>query len=135
MPHERPQLSHPDRIRLEHMLDAANRALTFCRGKLRDDLDHDDMLLFAVLKAIEIVGEAAGKVSPSTQAAWPDIDLWVIRRTRNRLIHGYDSIDRSIVWDTVQQSLPRLVGQLQSVLDSPDGPKDPAAPPRDPAHE
>ncbi len=62
-----------DRIRILHMIDAAESIEQFVTGKKRGDLDTDRMLLFAVLRAIEVIGEAASKVTAETQAIWPSI--------------------------------------------------------------
>lgn len=109
---------HPgdDRIRLTHMLEWARRAERFCAGKQRSDLDDDELLLLAVLKAIETICEASTKVSEPTRARLTGIDWWTVRRTRNRLIHGYDRIDAGIVWKTVRESLPALIAELEAAL-------------------
>ena len=57
-----------DRIRLQHMLDAANEALNFIRGKNRADLDSDRMLVLSLVRELEIIGEAASKVSVETRS-------------------------------------------------------------------
>jgi len=62
-----------DRVRVLHMVDAAEAVASFIAGRKRDDLDHDQMLLFAVVRAIEIMGEAAAKVSDGTRDAAPAV--------------------------------------------------------------
>jgi uncharacterized protein with HEPN domain len=62
-----------DRVRLRHIVDALNAAMRFVDGRKRSDLDTDEMLLFALVRAIEIVGEAASKVTAETRAAMPDL--------------------------------------------------------------
>jgi uncharacterized protein with HEPN domain len=74
------------------------------------------MLLLSLLKCIEIVGEAASRVSPRTQADLPDLPWADIVGMRNRLIHAYYDVDHDLVWDTVEQDLPGLVGALQTAL-------------------
>ena len=82
-----------DRVRVCHMIDAAEAVGEFIEGRNRRDLDHDRMLLFAVVRAIEVIGEAAAKVSAETRAAAPVIPWGAIVGMRNRLIHGYFDID------------------------------------------
>ena len=77
-----------DAIRLRHMLDAAREALVFCAARTRHDLDHDRQLLLAVLKDLEIIGEAASKVSAEAVARWNRIPWQDIIGMRHRLIHG-----------------------------------------------
>ena len=82
-----------DRIRLQHMLNAADTAIEFMRGRDRSALDHDRMLLFAVVRAIEVLGEAASKVTPETRERHHDLPWRAATAMRNRLIHGYFDID------------------------------------------
>ncbi len=77
-----------DAIRVKHMLDAAELTQRFIAGRARGDLDGDDMLLFALVRAIEVIGEAASRVTPETRAAWPQIPLAAMSGMRNRLIHA-----------------------------------------------
>lgn len=74
-----------------------------------DDLDRDRMLLFAVVRAVEIVGEAAAKTSAETQAQLPDVPWASIVGMRNRLIHGYFDINTEILWKTATVEVPALL--------------------------
>jgi uncharacterized protein with HEPN domain len=105
-----------DAVRLRHMLDAAREAQGFASTRSRSDLDEDRQLLLALVKAIEIVGEAASRVSAETKAALPDVPWQDIVAMRHRLIHGYFDTDVDIVWSTVSQDLPPLQAQLERAL-------------------
>lgn len=74
------------------------------------------MLLFAVVRAIEAVGEAASKVSVETRVATPEIPWQQIVAMRNRLIRAYFNIDLAIVWRTAQEEMPDLLNSLLAVL-------------------
>ena len=77
-----------DRVRLQHRLDAAEVAIEFMQGRDRSALDHDRMLLFAVVRAVEILGEAAGRVSLETRELCQNL-LWPAAASmRSRLIYG-----------------------------------------------
>lgn len=78
-----------DSVRLRHMRDAAREAVGFVGHKRRTDLDDDRMLVFALVKAIEIVGEAANQVSAATRSELPDVPWADIIGMRHRLIHAY----------------------------------------------
>ncbi len=78
-----------DRIRLCHMLDAAMEAVRFTQNRTRQDLDHDRQLEWALVKAIEIVGEAAGQLSEEAKTRFPDIPWQKMTGMRNRLVHAY----------------------------------------------
>jgi uncharacterized protein with HEPN domain len=73
------------------------------------------MLLFALLRAIEIIGEAAAKVSPETRSSAPAVPWIGIIAMRNRLIHAYFEIDRDIVWKTATEEIPALQALLRAL--------------------
>ena len=109
-------MSKDDEIRLRHMLDAAREASSYGAGRQRSDLDQDRMLVHALVRCLEIVGEAAAQVSPECRSAistipWPDIV-----GMRNRLVHAYFDIDLNVVWDTVAHDLPPLMAELERYL-------------------
>lgn len=107
-----------DRVRIRHMIDAAETVGQFVSGRIRADLDTDRMLLFAVVRAIEIIGEAAGKLSSELQDQARDIPWAAIVSMRNRLIHGYFDIDTEIVWKTVTAEIPALLPRLRALIGS-----------------
>ncbi|MCH7932259.1 MAG: DUF86 domain-containing protein [Proteobacteria bacterium] len=104
-----------DRIRIRHMLDSAREALAFARGRSRTDLDRDRIFALALVKCIEIVGEAAVGLGPATREQYSKIPWADIIGMRNQLIHAYFEIDMDRVWDTVTDDLPRLVTQLEGI--------------------
>ena len=101
-----------DNTRLTHMLEAAEKALTFSHGKQRTDFDHDEILGLALVRLLEIIGEAANRVSQDTQDQHSEIPWPKIVGMRNRLIHGYDVVDLDILWQTLDQDLQPLVDAL-----------------------
>jgi uncharacterized protein with HEPN domain len=105
-----------DRVRLRHIADALNAAMRFVDGRVRNDLDTDEMLLFALVRAIEIVGEAASKVTAETRAEMPDLPWASIVGMRHRLIHAYFDINRDILWTTVTEAVPPLAERLNKFL-------------------
>ena len=118
MPRDPAEVLREDRIRLIHMLEAARRVARYCQGMTRATLEADEMRLLAVVKSIEVIGEASTKVSQATQARVPGIDWLGVRRMRNRLIHGYDTIDAARVWDAVELDVPGLIAALEAELGS-----------------
>lgn len=105
-----------DAIRLHHMLDAATEALGFTRGRHRKDLDHDRQLAWALVKAIEIMGEAAGQLSEEARAELPNIPWRNIIGMRNRLVHAYFDINLDVLWKTVIEGLPPLLAEIKRAL-------------------
>jgi uncharacterized protein with HEPN domain len=98
------------------MIDAAESAQQFMAQRPRDDLDSDRMLLFAVIRAIEVIGEAAAKVSEESRTAHAEIPWNAISGMRNRLIHGYFDIDAEIVWKTATVEIPTLLPRLLALV-------------------
>ncbi|MDW8317052.1 MAG: DUF86 domain-containing protein [Anaerolineae bacterium] len=105
-----------DTVRLRHMLDAAEEAIGFAQGGERKDLDRDRKLTLALIKDIEIIGEAAYQVSDETRSQLPDIPWQDIIGMRHRLVHAYFDINLDVLWQTVQQDLPPLVEVLRRAL-------------------
>ena len=99
------------------MNDAAAAALRFVQGRRREDLDRDEMLLFALVRAVEVIGEAATKVSPDGRAALAGIRWAAIVGMRNRLVHAYFDVDRDVLWSTVCEEIPRLMARLSEAID------------------
>jgi uncharacterized protein with HEPN domain len=102
-----------DRVRLHHMVEAGESAVQFVAGRQRGDLDTDRLLLFALVRAIEVLGEAASQISEETRATHANIPWRAIIGMRNRLIHAYFAINTEIVWQTVTQEIPALLPQLR----------------------
>jgi uncharacterized protein with HEPN domain len=108
---------HRDRddVRLSHMLQYSREAVALIQSRTRADLDSDRVLSLALVRLIEIVGEAASRVSAATRLAQPEIPWQEITHMRNRLIHGYDAVDMEILWQTLQQDLPPLIVSLKRI--------------------
>ena len=93
-----------------------NEALDFVRGKRRVDLDTNRMLVLCLVKELEIIGEAAGRVSNDVRSQHGAIPWQDISGMRNRLIHAYFDVDLDVVWNTVSNDLPQLKAGLESLL-------------------
>ena len=104
------------------MLDAAREAIGFARGRTRRDLDDDRQLVLALVKAVEIVGEAAYQVSDETRLGLPDIPWRDIVGMRHRLVHAYFDINLDVLWRTLQDDLPLLLEELERAAPGPTRP-------------
>ena len=105
-----------DTVRLRHMFGAAQDIVRFAAGRSRADLDSDQMLFFALLHGLQIVGEAASQVSPERRAAIPAIPWRTIVGMRHRLVRAYADVNRSIIWDTVNSDISPLIAILERAL-------------------
>ena len=108
-------MSPDDLIRLRHMAEAARTAMRFCVGREQHELDSATMLRMALLHVVQIIGEAAARVSDAGRAAAPGVEWPVIVAMRNRLVHAYFDVNTDILWKTVMLSLPALLQQLEAV--------------------
>jgi uncharacterized protein with HEPN domain len=107
---------HDDTITLRQMLDHIDEAIALAQNQTRKDLESDRVLFLALLKLVEIVGEAAWRISEPFQSAHPEIPWREIIGTRNRLVHGYDSVDSDILWAIVTADFPSLSRQIKTLL-------------------
>jgi uncharacterized protein with HEPN domain len=101
------------------MLDHAVEAVEMARGRTRQDLDTDRQLNLSLVRLLEIIGEAARRVSEITQQQCSGIPWPEVVGLRNRLIHGYDSVDFDILWNILTDDLPPLILVLTAFLASP----------------
>jgi uncharacterized protein with HEPN domain len=106
-----------ENIRLRHMLDHAREAIALVQDKTRSDLDSDRVLSLALVRLLEIVGEAANRVSKEEQTLHSEIPWSQIIGLRNRLIHGYNAVDNDILWQILTHDLPMLVVALEVILE------------------
>jgi len=105
-----------DSGRLLDMLAAVEKAISFSSGMARSSLDENEMLALALVRLLEIIGEAARFVPDPIKWSYPEVPWQEIAGTRNRLIHGYFAVDLDIVWAIIQNDLPTLAVQLRKIL-------------------
>ena len=98
------------------MLLTAREAQEIARGATLSDFKQNRTLQLAIMKAVEIVCEAASRISAETRELNPDIPWADIVGMRNRLVHGYFDINLVRVWETVEQDIPRLIVQLEGLV-------------------
>ncbi len=98
------------------MLEAAREATEIARGVKRGELDSDRRTLYAIAFALSMVGEEAAHLSSEFRAQRPQVEWGLVIGMRNRLIHGYRSINTDLVWTTLQSALPELIAQVEQLL-------------------
>jgi uncharacterized protein with HEPN domain len=107
---------HETLVRYQHMLDGARRASDLMRGKTRADLNDESIEVLALVRLLEVVGEAANRIPADEQSRHPEIPWAQIIGLRNRLIHGYDSIDLDILWQIIREDLSPLIRSLEKIV-------------------
>ena len=105
-----------DSVRLRHMLDACRKAVEFTTDRTAGNLEDDEMRLLALLRLLEVIGEAASGVSDDLKSRHPDLPWRQMTATRNRLIHGFFDVDPLIVWNIVTQDIPSLITKIQTLI-------------------
>lgn len=108
---------HETIVRLRHMVSHASEAVELLGEKTPEALADDRVLSLALVRLLEVVGEAANRIPRDVQAQYPRIPWSQIISLRNRVIHGYDSVDLDIVWVIITQDLPLLINALNGILD------------------
>jgi uncharacterized protein with HEPN domain len=104
---------HDDSVRIQHMIDHAREAIDLASQRTRADLDRDRIFNLAMVRLLEIIGEAAARVTEVGRERYPRVQWPEIVGMRNRIVHGYDQINFDIVWTVITQDLPALLEALK----------------------
>jgi uncharacterized protein with HEPN domain len=109
-------MSQRDDAYLFDILDSARIALEYMNNKTSEEFTKNALLQDAVVRRLEIIGEASNRVSSETQKKYAHLPWQAMKGTRNRIVHEYDSIELDIIWEIVQQDLPALVSELEKIV-------------------
>ncbi|MBI2918413.1 MAG: DUF86 domain-containing protein [Chloroflexi bacterium] len=110
------------RLRLRHIMEAAAKIRGYSEGMTFEQFSAASMVVDAVIRNLEVIGEAARHIPLDVEEAYPQVPWADMRAMRNILAHEYESVDLSVVWDTIRNDLPPLVPLLQAVLEANDLP-------------
>ena len=105
-----------DSIYILHAIEAAEKAILFIEKEERTSLDKDEKLSLALIRLLEVIGEAVTSISESTKNKYPEIPWRKMVAMRNRLIHGYFDVNYDIVWDTIKNDLPDVILLLKDIV-------------------
>jgi uncharacterized protein with HEPN domain len=106
-----------DSVTIRQMLDAAQKAIQFTQHADSERFKRDELKILAITRLLEILGEAARRVSQELRSAHPEIEWREIIGARDRIIHGYDTVDLDRVWRICREDLPALTKKLEKVLE------------------
>ena len=101
---------------LSDMLENAEKALSFVDGMDYEDFSNDDKAMYSVIRALEIIGEAARQIPEDIRETNSQIPWREITGMRNKLTHEYFGVNTKVVWRTVQEDLPAIIPVLQKIL-------------------
>lgn len=102
---------------LHDILDAMNAAESFIEGITFEDFQNDQKTIFAVTRALEIIGEAAKSIPKTIREQYPQMPWKNITGMRDKLIHHYFGVNAQVLWDTVKQDLVMLKPIIQEILE------------------
>ena len=111
-------IERDETVYVRHMLDAIDRIAQYVSGKDKSDFWASELLQDGVIRQLEILGEAAGRVSRDTCAAHAGVPWPKITGLRHRLIHDYFEVDRNMVWLVATVDVPEVRSEIESVLRS-----------------
>ena len=114
-------MQRDDLVYVGHMLDTARKVLGKIEGLGRSEFDGDENLRIAVTHLLQVIGEAASRVSDEFCASHPDIPWRDIVGMRHKVVHDYLQVDEDVVWDTATEELGPLAEALERIA-PPDGP-------------
>jgi len=106
------------KIFLGHILESIDRILEYTKNLDEDSFADDDKVQDAVLRRIQIIGEAVKNLPEDLRAAHPQVPWRRIAGTRDKVVHDYFGIDIELVWIVVESQLPGLAVDIRSILDS-----------------
>jgi uncharacterized protein with HEPN domain len=104
-----------DKVRLLHILDEANEACKYAENISFDEFLKDGKTARAIIRSVEVIGEAASKISDELRKEHPEVPWQKMIGMRNRLVHVYFDIDYHTLWQTVKENLPPLIEQLSAI--------------------
>lgn len=101
---------------LKHILEEISFILNAVKEKDKDLVVNDPVLSRAIIRSLEIIGEASAKVDPDFKSIYPNVEWRKMSNTRNRLIHDYFGVDYDIVWDIIVSKLPDLEADIEAII-------------------
>lgn len=101
---------------VEDILDAMNKAESLLEGINFSQFEADYRINFAIVRALEIIGEATKRLPDDLRQRYPDVPWKGMSGMRDRIIHGYDNVDLEIVWDVVKRDIPQIKPKIEKIL-------------------
>jgi uncharacterized protein with HEPN domain len=110
-------MSRDYKLYLQDILEGIQKIESYLQGMSFQQFSQDELRIDAVLRNLEIIGEATKNIPPEVRAKYPSIEWRKIAGLRDVAIHAYFTIDLRIIWDVVQNKLPGLRGDVAKILE------------------
>lgn len=104
-----------DKTRIKHIQEASQKVIQFTEDKSQDDFENNELLQLAIIRLIEIIGEASARLTSEFREKHPSIPWQAIIGMRNRLVHAYFAIDYDVAWATITVAIPDLLEQIEII--------------------
>lgn len=104
-------------IFLEHILESIDKIESFSKNISKKELKENDLKQYAIIRAIEVIGEAVKNIPKSFRNKYPNVSWKDIVGTRDKVIHGYFNVDLDIVWEIIKDDIPILKKQIKNILE------------------
>lgn len=101
----------------EDILEYAKTSLEFIKDLTYEGFIQDKKAVFATIRALEVIGESSNRISNEIKEKYPNLPWIEMRGLRNRIIHNYDDIDYTIVWNVLKNEIPKLINQIELMID------------------
>lgn len=101
----------------EDILEYAKTSLEFIKDLTYEDFIKDKKAVFATIRALEVIGESSNRISNEIKEKYPNLPWIEMRGLRNRIVHNYDDIDYTIVWNVLKNEIPKLIEQINLIID------------------
>ncbi len=101
---------------LRDILEHAEKTQDFISGMTRDDFLQDEKTVFAIIRALEVVGEATKKIPREVREKYPNVPWREMAGTRDKLIHDYFGVNLGVIWKTATEDIPALIPLIRQIL-------------------
>ncbi len=105
------------KMRVSDILDCIARISQYTQGYTLEDFREDQKTIDAVVRNLEIIGEAANHIPSEIQARYADLPCMEMRTIRNIVLHEYHGVNLEIIWHTVRENLPPIILRLKEILE------------------
>jgi uncharacterized protein with HEPN domain len=102
---------------LRHITQETSFIIKYTQGVSKENFLTNDLLCHALVRSLEIIGEASKKIDPEFKSKYPHVEWKKMAGTRDKMIHDYFGIDYDLVWDIIENKIPDLDHFIREIID------------------